>query len=86
MAWHWLLRTLIRRGIESAADGLVKDPLTMSDADMADVEIDMPDYAIEEEMTIAQLGEFCVALAGAVDKGFSLEEGCLLYTSPSPRD
>lgn len=75
MAWNWILRYLIGRGVESAADRLVKDPLTMDDSEMADVEIDMPDYAIEEELTISQLGEFCVALAGSVSKGFSLEEG-----------
>jgi hypothetical protein len=56
-------------------DVLIKDPLTMNDSQMGDIELDMPDYAISEELSIGELGEFCVALAGSVGKGFSLEEG-----------
>ena len=70
-----LFRFLFGRGLESLANVAVKDPLTDFDSYNADVEIDMPDYALEEKMTIAELGKFCVALANSVERGFSLEEG-----------
>jgi hypothetical protein len=75
MHFGFLTSWLARWFTGAAADALVKDPLTADCKDMPDIELDMPDYAIEEELTMAELGEFCVALAGSVEKGFSLNEG-----------
>lgn len=75
MNFGFLTGWLARWFSSAAADALVKDPLTADYAGMQDIELDMPDYAIEEELSLAELGEFCATLAGSVVRGFSLNEG-----------
>ncbi len=75
MIWEHLLRFLFGKAVGRLAERAVDDPLDPGLEYGSMEELDMPDYALQEEMTIAELGEFCIALAGSVEKGFALGEG-----------